>query len=1193
MTRTVRAAPTAEHRRLEEERERLLRWKHWGPYLSERAWGTVREDYSANGDAWAHFPHDHARSRAYRWSEDGLGGLCDRHQILCLAVAVWNEQDRDPEGAGLRPDRARGQPRRGRQGDLLLRGRDADLQLPALSLPVPAAAVIPTRRSWPPRATAASRTSARWISPISGPFDEDRYFDVFVEYAQAGPSDILMVITVVNRGPEAAPIHVLPHLWFRNTWSWTRASGSPVPRDPGAWRPTPVMSMLRAAHPAHGARHLYIEGSPELLFTNNETNREAALWRPFADTVRQGRVSSPGRPRRRDAGEPRASRHEGGGLASPRVPAGGSRRILLRLAPRAGGVRPSTARTSSWKRGARKRTSTISPSRALPCPTIAAPSTVRRRRGCSGRLQFYHYDVDTWLRGDAHAAARAAERPQRPLAARLRRRCPLHARQVGVPWFAAWDLAFHAVALASRRHRSRQGPAEDDGQGVVPAPERAAACLRVGVLGSEPARACLGDLPDLQDRAEAAGRGRSGVPGAGVPQAPHQLRLVGQQARRRGHNVFEGGFLGLDNISLFDRSERARRPGCAWSRRTPRRGWRCTASTSCASRWSSRSSNSAYEDLASKFFEHFLRIAHALHHAADGGCRSGPRRTGSTSTSSWPDGKPRHVQGPIDRRPHPALRGARDHAGGLSASSTNFRRRTEWFLAGTPHWPQAIAVRLRRPPGALARCRPGASSGCSRTCSTRTSSSRPSARARSPRSTRPRAVCALARATCAASTVGYEPGESTDAHEGRQLQLARAGLVPRSATCSTARCCGSSTASGTCSRIPSLGGRGRAHPARGRARIARAAWSRSSSAARMGGARVYGERASFSANLRFEDRLLFLRVLPRGHRAMGSGPRTRRGGPPSSSAEMVLRLARRARVQELGARADPCYEHGPVSLALGIALLALAVALGGLAAVFREPARWAMSAVRTFAVVAAAVDRAASPAPGRRSARSVARRCSRWPSSGFDRRRPCWSAPVARATLHGSPRRRRRRWRWGTPRWSRTRSARARRWRRSWLDSSRSLCRARDRCAHRARSPWWWPFQVLEVKADAGGKRAMKALHSRALRSPRWLAPSRRGRLDLAHRGDRAVVALRGGGPPLARALPRGRSQAAQRHLVSRAGEAMGRPARPFPGHDPPGSTRRNGCKIPVALQLAALSVLAGLILLRSYGPRRATERPH
>src|SRR5262245_19100451 len=216
-----RQYPTVEHRRMAEDRERIVRWRQWGPYVSERAWGTVREDYSASGDAWGYFPHEHARSRAYRWSEDGLAGICDRSQILCLALALWNEQDE------ILKERAFGLT--GPEGN---HGEDVK-EVYYYEDATPTSSYLRWSYKYPQRAYPYAELLARAQERGAhereveladlGVFDGDRYFDVTVEYAKRAPNDILMAITADNRGSEDAPLHVLPHLWLRNTWSWSEA----------------------------------------------------------------------------------------------------------------------------------------------------------------------------------------------------------------------------------------------------------------------------------------------------------------------------------------------------------------------------------------------------------------------------------------------------------------------------------------------------------------------------------------------------------------------------------------------------------------------------------------------------------------------------------------------------------------------------------------------------------------------------------------------------------------------------------------------------------------------------------------------------------------------------------------------------------------------------------------------------------
>src|SRR6266498_1536053 len=265
---------TAEERRLEESLDRKTHWKRWGPYVSERQWGTVREDYSEGGDAWNYFTHDHARSRAYRWNEDGLAGICDRHQMMCFALALWN--GRDP----ILKERIFGLT--GSEGN---HGEDVKeyyfyldstpthsymqylYKYPQAAYPY--GSLIETNRQ-------RSRQEFEYELLDTGVFDQDRYFDVFVEYAKASPEDVLIQITVENRGPEPATLHVLPTLWFRNVWSW----GGDAPR-PVLWQAAgDAGGVIAATHPELGERRFHAEGAAALLFTENETNHERLFHSP-------------------------------------------------------------------------------------------------------------------------------------------------------------------------------------------------------------------------------------------------------------------------------------------------------------------------------------------------------------------------------------------------------------------------------------------------------------------------------------------------------------------------------------------------------------------------------------------------------------------------------------------------------------------------------------------------------------------------------------------------------------------------------------------------------------------------------------------------------------------------------------------------------------------------------------------------
>src|SRR6184192_4420659 len=258
---------TAEETRLEEARERKKHWKRWGPYLSERAWGTVREDYSPHGTAWDYFPHDHARSRAYRWNEDGLAGISDRRQLLCFSVALWNGKD------AILKERLFGLT--GSEGN---HGEDVK-ELYYYLDSTPTHSYMKALYKYPqveyPYGRLIEENRRRGLGAPelelidTGVFNEDRYFDVFAEYAKASENDILIRLTITNRGPERATLHLLPTLWFRNTWSWTVGAERPA----ATARANPFgAALIEIAHPYYGGRWLWCEGNPELLFTENETN---------------------------------------------------------------------------------------------------------------------------------------------------------------------------------------------------------------------------------------------------------------------------------------------------------------------------------------------------------------------------------------------------------------------------------------------------------------------------------------------------------------------------------------------------------------------------------------------------------------------------------------------------------------------------------------------------------------------------------------------------------------------------------------------------------------------------------------------------------------------------------------------------------------------------------------------------------
>ncbi len=615
MTTTLR---TAEEQRLHAAGERAAHWKRWGPYLSERQWGTVREDYSPHGNAWEAFPHDHARSRAYRWGEDGLGGISDNHQRLCFALALWN--GRDP----ILKERLFGLT--GNEGN---HGEDVKEYYFYLDS-TPTHSYMKYLYKYPQaefpyrRLVEENRLRGRGAPEFelvdTGVFDEDRYFDVVVEYAKGDVDDILILVSVTNRGPDVAECHLLPTLWFRNTWSW----------EPG--RPRPRLSSARAGvieadHESLGMRWLSVEGTPELLFTENETNF-ARLWggansSPYVkDGINDYMVHG-----RREAVNVEPEGTKAAAHYRLRVAAGETISVRLRLS----NVPPHgeclggefDALVARRRQEADFFYDTIIPA------TLDEDGRRVMRQALAGLLwskQFYHYYVRRWLQGDPAFPAPPSER----LAGRNHEWTHLYNEDVvsmpdkwEYPWYAAWDLAFHMIPFAMvdadfakeqlilllrewYMHPNGQIPAYEWALGDVNPPVHAWAAWRVYQI--EKRKRGVGDRRFLE-------------------RVFHKLLLNFtwwvNRKDAEGMNVFQGGFLGLDNIGVFDRSAPLptgghidQSDGTSWM------GMYCLNMLAIALELASE--DRAYEDVASKFFEHFVYIAHAMDH-----------RGGAEDTSLW------------------------------------------------------------------------------------------------------------------------------------------------------------------------------------------------------------------------------------------------------------------------------------------------------------------------------------------------------------------------------------------------------------------------------------------------------------------------------------------------------------------------------------------------------------------------------
>jgi hypothetical protein len=599
-------AQSAEDQRLAAADAGDARWRRWGPYISERQWGTVREDYSTFGNAWDYLPHDHARSRAYRWGEDGIAGLSDDRQLLCFALSLWNGQD------PILKERMFGLTNN--EGN---HGEDVKeyyfyqdntpshsymrmlYKYPQVAFPYADLVQENARRKSDP-------SSAEYELLDTGVFDQDRYFDVVVEYAKRSPEDILIRIRVTNRGPEDHPIWLIPQLWFRNTWSWKSDTPKPSLEAQGD-------EVIVARHDVLGMRRLVAPGADQLLFVDNESNASRLWGREGAaypkDGINDHVVDGA------DTVNPDHRGTKAAALYRRNVPAGGEVTIVLRLTERgdASDLGPDPGALFATRIAEADEFY----ARLLPTGLSADQAHIARQAhaGMLWSKQFYHYVVSDWLDGDETPPPNGRER------GRNREWRHFYAEDIismpdkwEYPWFASWDLCFHCIVLARVDLEfakeqilllSREWYMRPDGQ--VPAYEWA-----------------FGDVnPPLQVW-------------AGLKIAEHELRTRGRvdhafltrlfnhgllyftwwvnRKDAEGNNLFQGGFLGLDNISVFDRSS-GYLPGGGRLYQSDGTTWvgffalqMMEAALALAER------QPEYHEFAAKFFQHFTVIADALDH---------------------------------------------------------------------------------------------------------------------------------------------------------------------------------------------------------------------------------------------------------------------------------------------------------------------------------------------------------------------------------------------------------------------------------------------------------------------------------------------------------------------------------------------------------------------------------------------------
>lgn len=596
--------------RLEEARTAKVPWKKWGPYLSERQWGTVREDYSQDGNAWDYFSHDQARSRAYHWGEDGLAGISDDKQLLCFSVALWNGKDPilKERMFGLTNSEAN-------HGEdvkeyyFYLDSTPTHSYMKYLykypQAEYPYNNLIQTNRG-------RNRGDMEYELLDTGVFNEDRYFDVFVEFAKQSPEDLLIQISVSNRGPEPATLHVLPTLWFRNIWTWWPGTAKPLLRQLSG--KTGYQS-IAASHADLGERYLYCEGDVPLLFTENETNNERIFGQPNASPYVKDGINDYVVNGKREAVNPRQSGTKSSAHYQVSVGAGKTATIRLRLSdlpPAAVGdpFRGFAETMETRKREADQFYKSITPSR------VSEDAAMVMRQALAGMLwskQFFFFDVDLWLR--EHNAD-----PMKSGARTMRNSEWFHMLNHHIismpdkweyPWFAAWDLAFHAIALSAVDtdfakqqldlmlqefflHPTGQIPAYEWNFSDVNPPVHAWATIFL--YRTEQALKGKGDIEFLK---------RS------FAKLTMNFSWWVNRKDRFGKNLFEGGFLGLDNIGVFDRSsplptgghlEQA--DGTAWV------SMFCQNMAEIAIELAAN--DPMYEDMAIKFVNHFVWIARAM-----------------------------------------------------------------------------------------------------------------------------------------------------------------------------------------------------------------------------------------------------------------------------------------------------------------------------------------------------------------------------------------------------------------------------------------------------------------------------------------------------------------------------------------------------------------------------------------------------
>ncbi len=678
----------SEHSRLRESAEADSPWRRWGPYISERAWGTVREDYSKDGEAWTYFPQEHARSRAYRWSEDALGGFCDIDQVLCLGLALWNEND------PILKERLFGLS--GPEGN---HGEDVKEYYFYLDA-VPTFSYCRMLYCYPQQAFPYGQLleenrrrgygdpEYELSDALADSLEEGRYFDIEISYAKADPETVFCRIEVTNQGPDPAPVHILPQIWYRNTWSWDPKMEKPRLEAAGNGH-------VRAKHPQVGEYYWQVDTEGALLFTENETNFERLYGRPnpgpyVKDAFHNAVVSGQMETVHSSAGT-KAAVHNRIVLAQ-----GETARFQVRLGREA----PDKPFSQAEAVFSRRKAEADEFYRRVQPEILDEDARLVQRQAFAGLLwseQFYHFDVDRWLAGDPGQPPP----PESRRSGRNRDWDHLNNKDIismpdkwEYPWYAAWDLAFHALPLAlidpefAKRqlllmlrewymHPNGQLPAYEWSFSDVNPPVHAWAVWRVYKI----------------DR-NVSGQADRGF----LERAFHKLLLNFTWWVNRkdddGNNVFQGGFLGLDNIGVFDRSAELpagghveQADGTAWM------GMFCLNMLAIALELARH--NPVYEDTATKFFEHFLYIAAAINRQHDQGGLWDENDGFYYDMLHLPDGgyHPLRLRSFVGLIPLYAVETLEPD---LLEILPDFKRRMDWFLSYRPDLVDAVASMTTR-----------------------------------------------------------------------------------------------------------------------------------------------------------------------------------------------------------------------------------------------------------------------------------------------------------------------------------------------------------------------------------------------------------------------------------------------------------------------------------------------------------------